>query len=57
MAIAFRAGQKFRFANDPSVYTFISIIFEDNEPIIIYANEDEEEFEAHGFYLSDLISA
>lgn len=56
-AIAFSPGQKFRFPNDNSVYTFIEIRFGDNEPIISYANEQEEECEAHGFYLSDLTPA
>lgn len=54
-AIAFHSGQKFKFANDPEIYIFISIRFEDNEPIISYANKQDDECEAHGFYLSDLI--
>lgn len=56
-AIAFCLGQKFRFPNDSAIYTFISLRFEDNEPIVSYANENEEECEARGFYLSDLIHA
>lgn len=56
-AIVFQSGQKFRFPNDNDVYTFIEIRFEDNEPIISYSNEQEEECEAHGFYLSDLSPA
>lgn len=55
MAKAFSSGQKFKFPNDPTVYTFISIEFENNLPIINYA-QDEEEMQAFGYYLSDLIS-
>lgn len=56
-AMVFQSGQKFRFPNDNNVYIFIEIRFEYNDPIIGYSNEQEEELEAHGFYLSDLIPA
>jgi len=55
MAHAFSTGQKFRFPEGQTVFTFISIRFENNEPIITFGNELDEECEAHGFYLSDLI--
>ena len=57
MAIAFSSGQRFKFPDDDNVFTFISIRFEYNDPIISYANENGEECEARGFYLSDLTHA
>lgn len=57
-AIAFRSGQKFRFPDDDNVYTFISISFDGHgQPVITYADENEEEHESDGYFLSDLVHA
>ena len=55
--IAFWSGQKFKFPNDNTVYIFISIEFQEDGPVINYSDDGEEEMQAHGFYLSDLIHA
>ena len=54
-AQAFRLGQKFRFkGGDPTIYTFLSIEFVDNEPIVNYTQSESDPMQAFGYYLSDL---
>jgi hypothetical protein len=57
MATAFRSGQKFRFPGDSTIYSFISIRYEEGMPIILYADPDEVEHEIEGLFLSDLTHA